>query len=73
MLTGIPPTATAKISILDIVFHQKKIAGSIVGGRAVTNEMLTFCAVNKIKPQLQVSTERGRGQLLITTKSIASF
>eukprot|EP00271_Cylindrocystis_brebissonii_P017057 TRINITY_DN4274_c0_g1_i1.p1 TRINITY_DN4274_c0_g1~~TRINITY_DN4274_c0_g1_i1.p1 ORF type:complete len:365 (+),score=49.09 TRINITY_DN4274_c0_g1_i1:184-1278(+) len=54
VLTGIPPAALARVSLLDIVFHQKKLAGSIVGGRSVLKEMFEFCGVNKIRPQIQI-------------------
>ena len=35
----------------DVVFNQKKLAGSIVGGRADMQEMLDFAALEGIKPK----------------------
>eukprot|EP00475_Leptophrys_vorax_P009265 TRINITY_DN16130_c0_g1_i2.p1 TRINITY_DN16130_c0_g1~~TRINITY_DN16130_c0_g1_i2.p1 ORF type:complete len:382 (-),score=1.03 TRINITY_DN16130_c0_g1_i2:195-1250(-) len=53
VLTGIPPDSTATVGLLDVIFAQKKLAGSIVGGRAMITEMFEFCAANGIKPMTE--------------------
>jgi uncharacterized zinc-type alcohol dehydrogenase-like protein len=48
---GIPGGNPAiSVPLQDIVFSQKKVAGSIVGGRADMNEMLAFAAQHGIRP-----------------------
>lgn len=54
VLAGIPNDSLAKVSLLDIIFSQKKLAGSIVGGRRLLKEMLEFCATHNIRPQVQL-------------------
>ncbi|CAI5951702.1 unnamed protein product [Closterium sp. NIES-65] len=50
LLTGIPPDAVGQVGLLDLIFGQKKLAGSVVGGRMLLKEMFDFCAANSIKP-----------------------
>ncbi|CAI5532939.1 unnamed protein product [Closterium sp. Naga37s-1] len=50
VLTGIPPDAVGQVGLLDLIFGQKKLAGSVVGGRMLLKEMFDFCAANSIKP-----------------------
>lgn len=54
VLCGAPPEALGKVALLDVIFQQKRLVGSIVGGRVVINEMFQFCAANNIKPKTQV-------------------
>lgn len=50
---GIPGGgALLQVGVQDLVFGQKKVAGSIVGGRADMQEMLDFAAAKGIKPQV---------------------
>lgn len=52
---GIPGGgAQITLPLQDLVFNQKKMAGSIVGGRADMQEMLNFAAAKGIKPQVQL-------------------
>lgn len=41
------------------MFNQKKLAGSIVGGRADMQEMLDFAALEGIKPKARSLSPRG--------------
>ncbi|WP_293075572.1 hypothetical protein [Okeania sp. SIO3B5] len=41
------------IPLLPLVFYQKAVAGSIVGGRRFMAEMLEFAAVHQIKPMIE--------------------
>ncbi|MGK7940785.1 MAG: NAD(P)-dependent alcohol dehydrogenase [Crocosphaera sp.] len=47
------PVSTLNIPLTSLVFHQKKIAGSVVGGRFFMKEMLEFSAINQIKPMIE--------------------
>lgn len=38
----------------DVVFGQRKVAGSIVGGRADMMSMLEFAAAKGIKPMVEI-------------------
>jgi uncharacterized zinc-type alcohol dehydrogenase-like protein len=42
------------VPLQDLVFGQKRVEGSIVGGRADMQEMLEFAAAKGIKPLLEV-------------------
>ncbi|KAG2485934.1 hypothetical protein HYH03_015378 [Edaphochlamys debaryana] len=46
--------AVMKVPLLDLVFNQKRVVGSIVGGRADMQEMLNFSAVHGVKPLLEL-------------------
>jgi uncharacterized zinc-type alcohol dehydrogenase-like protein len=51
---GIPGGgAVINLNLQDVVFGQKIMAGSIVGGRADMQEMLEFCADKDIAPMVQ--------------------
>ncbi|CAM9642891.1 unnamed protein product, partial [Heterosigma akashiwo] len=50
---GIPNTEI-KVGMLDLVFNQKKVVGSIVSGRRDCEEMLALCARRNIYPQIEV-------------------
>lgn len=47
------PVSNLNIPLLPLVFGQKMIAGSVVGGRLFMTEMLEFAAVNQIKPMIE--------------------
>ena len=52
---GIPEKSHEfKLSYIPLIFKQKSICGSLVGGRRDMVEMLDFCAVHKIKPQIEL-------------------
>ncbi|MEH2321891.1 NAD(P)-dependent alcohol dehydrogenase [Nostoc sp.] len=51
-LVGLP-VSTLNVPLLPLVFGQKVIAGSIVGGRRFMREMLDFAAINQIKPMIE--------------------
>lgn len=51
-LVGIP-TTTITLPVTSLVFGQKVLAGSIVGGRRFIREMLDFAAVCGIKPMVE--------------------
>jgi uncharacterized zinc-type alcohol dehydrogenase-like protein len=48
------PVSSLNISLIPLIFGQKSIAGSCVGGRYVMQEMLEFAAVHQIKPQIEI-------------------
>ena len=47
------PVSTLNIPLLSLVFGQKSVVGSVVGGRSFMKEMLEFAAVHQIKPMTQ--------------------
>jgi uncharacterized zinc-type alcohol dehydrogenase-like protein len=52
---GIPGGgATMSVPLQDLVFGQKRVAGSIVGGRADMQEMLDFAGVAGVRPVLEI-------------------
>lgn len=53
MVLGIPATSMS-VPVVPLVFGGKQVVGSIVGGSYYTNEMLNFCAVHGITPQVEV-------------------
>jgi uncharacterized zinc-type alcohol dehydrogenase-like protein len=54
-LIGIPPEGTmVSDAIADLVFSQKKIVGSIVGGRQYMREMLRMASLQNIRPKVTV-------------------
>ena len=52
-LVGMSP-APASLSAISVVFGNKKLAGSMIGGIAETQEMLDFCAERNIKDDVEV-------------------
>eukprot|EP00798_Chlamydomonas_sp_ICE-L_P020882 gene20882-27725_t len=48
------PNVDLKISLLDLIANQKRVVGSIVGGRSDMKQMLEFCAAKDIKPMCEV-------------------
>jgi uncharacterized zinc-type alcohol dehydrogenase-like protein len=51
-LIGIP-TSSITIPVMSLIFGQKSVAGSIVGGRRFMREMLDFAAVHNITPLVE--------------------
>jgi len=51
-LVGLP-TSSITIPVTSLVFGQKSIAGSVVGGRRLMQEMLYFSAVHNITPMVE--------------------
>lgn len=51
-LAGLP-VSILNIPLLSLVFGQKAIAGSVVGGRRFMKEMLEFAALHQIKPMIE--------------------
>ncbi|GLC56008.1 hypothetical protein PLESTB_001054500 [Pleodorina starrii] len=52
---GIPGGgATMSVPLQDLVFGQKKVAGTIVGGRADMQEMLDFAGVHGVRPLVEL-------------------
>lgn len=52
---GIPGDgATLTVKVQDIVFGQKGLTGSLVGGRADMQEMLDFASIKGIKPMIEL-------------------
>ncbi len=53
VIVGVPP-APAEVSAMSVIFGNKKLAGSMIGGIAETQEMLDFCAARKITADVEV-------------------
>lgn len=51
-LVGLP-VSSLHVPLLPLIFGQKSVVGSIVGGRYMMQEMLEFAAVNQIKPMVE--------------------
>jgi uncharacterized zinc-type alcohol dehydrogenase-like protein len=51
-LVGLP-VSTLNISLIPLVFGQKSVVGSVVGGRHFMKEMLEFAAIHQIKPMIE--------------------
>jgi alcohol dehydrogenase (NADP+) len=47
-LVGAPPTPHPPIQVMPLIFRRRRIAGSLIGGIAETQEMLDFCGEKKI-------------------------
>ena len=47
------PVSSLNVPLLPLIFGQKSVVGSIVGGRRFMQEMLEFAAVNQIKPAIE--------------------
>jgi uncharacterized zinc-type alcohol dehydrogenase-like protein len=50
---GVPPTP-APVAVMSLIFGNKKLAGSLIGGIAETQEMLDYCASKKIVADVEV-------------------
>ncbi len=53
VIVGVPPTP-ASLAAMSEIFGNKKLAGSMIGGIAETQEMLDFCAERKIAADVEV-------------------
>lgn len=47
------PVPSLNVPLIPLIFGQKSVVGSIVGGRRFMQEMLEFAAVNRIKPTIE--------------------
>ena len=53
VIVGVPPMP-ASLSAMSVIFGNKKLAGSMIGGIAETQEMLDFCAARRITADVEV-------------------
>jgi uncharacterized zinc-type alcohol dehydrogenase-like protein len=53
VLVGVPPTP-ATVGAMSLIIGNKKLAGSMIGGIAETQEMLDYCAGKKIVADVEV-------------------
>ncbi|MEO8586697.1 MAG: NAD(P)-dependent alcohol dehydrogenase, partial [Acidobacteriota bacterium] len=53
VVVGVPPTPYT-LKAMSVIFGNKKLAGSMIGGIAETQEMLDFCAAKKITADVEV-------------------
>jgi uncharacterized zinc-type alcohol dehydrogenase-like protein len=53
VIVGVPPVP-ASLSAMSVIFGNKKLSGSMIGGIAETQEMLDFCAAKKITADVEV-------------------
>ena len=53
VVVGAPPLP-APLSAMSLIFGNKKLAGSLIGGIAQTQEMLDFCAAKRIVADVEV-------------------
>ncbi|CAI5525490.1 unnamed protein product [Closterium sp. Naga37s-1] len=70
VLAGIPPDAVGQVGLLDLIFGQKKLAGSVVGGRMLLKEMFDFCAANSIKPVTVLNEAMAEVEATIQSSSL---
>ncbi|MEM8672491.1 MAG: NAD(P)-dependent alcohol dehydrogenase [Cyanobacteria bacterium P01_G01_bin.67] len=47
------PVSSINVPLIPLIFGQKSVVGSVVGGRRFMQEMLDFSAINQIKPQIE--------------------
>ena len=53
VIVGVPPTP-ASLGAMSVIFGNKNLAGSMIGGIPQTQEMLDFCAERKIAADVEV-------------------
>ena len=53
VLLGVPPESP-KVEIFELIGHRRSLAGSMIGGITETQEMLDYCAENKIVSDVEV-------------------
>jgi uncharacterized zinc-type alcohol dehydrogenase-like protein len=53
VLVGVPPTP-ATVAAMSLIYGNKKLAGSMIGGIAETQEMLDYCAAKKIVSDIEM-------------------
>ena len=54
VVVGVPPTPHPSPSMINLIFKRRRIAGSVIGGIAETQEMLDFCADRGIVSDVEV-------------------
>jgi uncharacterized zinc-type alcohol dehydrogenase-like protein len=47
------PVSSLNVPLIPLIFGQKSVVGSVVGGRRFMREMLEFAAINQIKPMVE--------------------
>jgi D-arabinose 1-dehydrogenase-like Zn-dependent alcohol dehydrogenase len=47
------PVSSLNVPLIPLIFGQKSVVGSVVGGRRFMQEMLDFAAINQIKPMIE--------------------
>lgn len=47
------PVSSINVPLIPLIFGQKSVVGSVVGGRRFMREMLDFAAINQIKPMVE--------------------
>jgi alcohol dehydrogenase (NADP+) len=57
VVVGVPPSP-ASLSAMSVIYGNKRLAGSMIGGIAETQEMLEFCAANRIAADVEVISIR---------------
>ncbi|MDR1634771.1 MAG: NAD(P)-dependent alcohol dehydrogenase [Bifidobacteriaceae bacterium] len=55
VFVGMPP-GPQSVSISPLTTRRRKIAGSLIGGIALTQEMLDFCAAHGVAPEIELIT-----------------
>lgn len=53
VLVGVPPEAP-QVAAFNLIFKRRRLAGSLIGGLAETQEMLDFCAEHNIMSDVEV-------------------
>jgi uncharacterized zinc-type alcohol dehydrogenase-like protein len=53
-LVGAPPTPHPSPQVFNLIFARRRLAGSLIGGIAETQEMLDFCAEHNITADVEV-------------------
>lgn len=53
VLVGVPPTPLP-VSAMSLLMPRRQLAGSLIGGLAETQEMLDFCAANRILADVEI-------------------
>ena len=47
------PVSSLQVPLLPLIFGQKSVVGSVVGGRRFMQEMIEFAAIHQIKPMVE--------------------
>jgi uncharacterized zinc-type alcohol dehydrogenase-like protein len=59
VLVGVPEGDHPPLKVASLIFRRRKIAGSLIGGIAETQEMLDYCAEHGITSEIeQISLDR---------------
>ena len=58
ILLGVPPEAP-QVHAFNLIGKRRRIAGSLIGGIAETQEMLDFCAEHNIAPEVEIVSASG--------------